>query len=117
MTERALRMRARGASDAAIGEALDRTPGSVNARLDWITMSEERREKIRQRIRGYRGDGSPVAVLPINRPPEFVLAERDAIAALPMTYGQRWLGDPPPGRSALDRIRAAATTEQNHVAR
>jgi hypothetical protein len=104
-TQRARSMKAAGAHDRQIAEALGRTIGSVKSRLEWITMSDERREKVRQRIREYRGEGSPTTVLPFHRPPAHVLEERDAAASLELTANMIVLGDPPPGRSMLDRAR------------
>ena len=38
------------------------------------------------------------------RPTPEMLAERDAVLSRPMTLNMRWLGDPPVGRRAIDRI-------------
>lgn len=43
-------------------------------------------------------------VFPAPTPPEEVLAERDRVFSAPCTIGQMLLGEPMPGRSALDRM-------------
>lgn len=53
----------------------------------------------------HHGDG--MKVTPIHRPPAEVLAERDRILFVDRTPNQEVLGDPLPGRSALDRMRGA----------
>jgi hypothetical protein len=37
--------------------------------------------------------------------PDAVMAERDRVTLAPLTISQALLGDPPPGRSALDKRR------------
>lgn len=52
---------------------------------------------------GVEGKYSPHERGGAARPPQSVLDERDRRQALPETIGTRLLGDPPPGRSALDQ--------------
>lgn len=104
------RLRALRRSYVEIAADFNRTPVSVRARWEFLTASPEahaaRRE--RQRRRGRRV-GQPQ----INRsegearPPEEVYAERAArFAAGWRSLTARLMGDPPIGRSALDRRHA-----------
>lgn len=68
----------------------------LDGRLRWIDVDTDRVQ--RHRI--------PVNVL--SRAPATVLAERDAASAADLTPNMAVLGDPLPGRSALDaKLRAA----------
>lgn len=53
----------------------------------------------------YHGDG--MLVIPRQRPSPKAVAERDRIYFIARTPNQEILGDPLPGRSALDRMRGA----------
>lgn len=90
-----------------IAPLMQRTPISVRARWEFLSASPEARaaRRDRQRRRGRR-----VAQPQINRsegearPPEEVYAERAArFAAGWRSLTARLMGDPPIGRSALDR--------------
>jgi hypothetical protein len=50
-----------------------------------------------------RADQTLKQVTTGNRPSHDMLIERDRRRALPLTLSQQYFGDPPPGRSALDR--------------
>ena len=67
---------------------------------------ERRRIKDRARKRFVRENGWDNvghSVLRLDRCPDDVLAERDRRMNLELTLSQYYFGDPPPGRSALDK--------------
>lgn len=103
-TEAALRMKKEGRSPAEIAETLSRTPSSVISRIDFVTMPAERRQKVRDRINEYQRSFRAVGLVTIHcRPSVDLLEERDRLLSLPRPLTAELMGDPLPGRSALDR--------------
>jgi hypothetical protein len=107
-TLRALRAAGRPYDD--IATTLARTPVSVRARWDHLNRTPEaataRRTRMRRRARNpnamqiNRSEGEA-------RPPQAVIAERQRMfEAGWRSLTARLLGDPPIGRSALDRLQA-----------
>jgi hypothetical protein len=103
-TERACRLRAAGRTVREIARLLGRSAGSVDDRFRWINMPEEERQIRRQQKQGNRPRRQESHVNRFRRAPDDVVAARDAVAALELTSNMIVLGDPPPGRSALDHM-------------
>jgi hypothetical protein len=101
--EKARALKAQGWGYTRIGELLGTTGQTVKTRLepDYEELRKQRTNEIRRSHRGY---SIKDVVLSERRVPEEILAAR--LAEIPQdtrTQGQRLLGDPLPGRSALDR--------------
>lgn len=109
---RAANMRAKGMPWYIIGQKLGRSAETVRCALD-PAYREMRNERIRAWRRGHplpkqepKGGYTVshwVDVDSREKAPAEVLAERDARLNVPLTINMAILGDPPPGRSALDR--------------
>lgn len=91
-----------------IAAKLGRTIYSVRKRIEWLYMTPQQRElgrqrQIRRRQKKYKKSVHNDARTILNaRPTPEMLAERDRRLALPAPA----FGDPLPGYSALDRLRA-----------
>lgn len=105
-TDKALGMARDRVPVEKIAAALDRTPGSVKGRIDYVTMPSEKRQKVRDRINEYRRSFRSVGLVTVHgRPSAELLEERDRLLSLPRDTTAELMGDPLPGRSALDRRR------------
>lgn len=109
---RARNMRAKGMPWSTIGQTLGRSSETVRAALD-PAFRALRRDRIQawrrehpapkqEPKRGYT-ISHWIDVASRERAPAAVLAERDARLNAPLTLNMAILGDPPPGRSALER--------------
>jgi hypothetical protein len=78
-----------------------------------ISLADIRRRRARRdymrRYRARRGKPTLRPYVTAAVIPHAVAAERDAALSAPLSPDQLLLGDPLPGRSALDRKRAAAS--------
>lgn len=111
LLDEAIELRRRGASWFDLRRALGlRSENGVRYRLDPEFAARMRfhnsvggkRRRDERRARRSIVVGSAGAAEHVRPPPE-VLAERDATLSLPRTLTSLLCGDPPPGRSALDR--------------
>lgn len=108
-----------GWSPQAIGDRVGLTRRQVQHHIQWKLMdpikkdfrrariNELRRERDRATRRSHPSENGAGLVLPMRAPPE-VLAERDRRLSRPFSIRQDLLGEPEPGRSALDRKLAEA---------
>jgi hypothetical protein len=100
----------------ACAELMRRSEHSVEARWRWLHVSEDQREKRRQReyarrrtlgmrVRGksQSPDAACGKVWNNHRPPDSVFADRAARERAPRSLTAWICGDPAPGWSALDR--------------
>lgn len=95
--ERARKLREDGMTWPQIAEAMGRTPGACRNRIRYPHRNDKQRARDRETYVWYSHKIVKVVV------PERVLAERDRIYSLPPNPIAELLGEPPPGRSALDR--------------
>lgn len=112
MTETALRLRERNVRTAVAAGMCGVTPKQYNTRLSYLRNLEAKREyknrKARERRAAMRAGllGGTFEQKP-GRPTEAMLADRDRRLGVEPTPNMVVLGDPPPGQSALDRMRGA----------
>jgi hypothetical protein len=103
-----------GLNDTQIAERLPgRTRAAISFRRSRLRLARERKnyaKPTRNSAKEYLSRGNASAS--VEAPPEAV-AERDRVYAAPRTIHMVLLGDPPPGRSALDQKRAAASEENS----
>lgn len=109
----AQQMRADGCDCKQIGAELGKTKMAVKCKLRSLSFSKEKRAKLAKQIRSAQrasavlcaGGGRDIPYVPPSEiAPPVVLQERDRAFARPLTLSAALLGDPPPGRSALDRM-------------
>ena len=98
---RAQSLLARSASDAEFRVVLGRTKSASQMRLSRKRTGRGAGRPYRPREVPERRDPNRVSGGPV--PPRFVLEERERVEAHEPTLNEMYLGDPPPGRSALDR--------------
>lgn len=99
-----------GKSDKEISLAIGRPISSVQGKRRWLGMTAEQHEQRRKKINARRVRGRPVGtgkrleqhVVKIAIPGN-VLIDRDRRINATLTINQAILGDPVPGRSALDK--------------
>lgn len=120
---RALKLFADGYTRSRIAELLDRPRATINSHILHFTMTPEQRVERRTRINIARRDRREQAANfiitkeghgvhrehPCPKPPEEVLAERDRRFSRPINIRNDFLGEPEPGRSALDKKMAEMT--------
>ena len=107
-----LRLRAEKVPYAEISAIMDRTVKALDTRFRNITMSPakmrerlDRRNLVKKEGRwGFRNNTSDPAHIP-----DGVFVDRAARLNTPRTLTATFLGDPPPGWSALDRKRQGVT--------
>ncbi len=89
-----------------IGELFDCTGETVRRAVDPEFRAKRNQgiREARQQRRDWAG-GDLLRVQPKYRPDPCVIAERDSRADYIQTPNMAVLGDPPPGRSALDQMR------------
>lgn len=120
LSARIMDMHQRGLSAENIAGVLGpgKTKESIAAHIRWKNISPEKRAKRRDQIntaRQQRVLGIPKVRAsnrewPAPKPPAGAVVERDRRLARPFNIGIDLLGDPEPGRSALDRKLAGATS-------
>lgn len=109
--DRILKMREDQFSWKSIARYFGASMDTVRALVDPVYKSQMARMRRKyEKSRNYRLDHKPHHMggdMPSAtfRVPESVLAERERVTLAPLTINQAILGDPPPGRSALDKRR------------
>lgn len=103
----ARRARARGMAWEWIAREIGCTPDTVRRRLDpeWRQVRNNGISQAKRARAEFRGDGYRIESRPL-APPD-ALADRERRLLSDLTPNQMVLGDPAPGRSALDRMRGA----------
>lgn len=110
LLERALDLKAEGMSWSRIAARLGVTDEGLKRRL--VPGFAGHRQALIREARHRREQGHARGQAGLRMPPEEVEAAMRTIPPDTRTLAARWMGDPLPGRSALDKKKAMAATER-----
>jgi hypothetical protein len=121
-------MKDSGSNYSEIGEALGKSKATIRNYFRMLSVSPEDRAALRAAKRSKQpeytakgpGGGRDVVYVPpvAKNVPACVLEERERALSAPMSLSAQLCGDPPPGRSALDKMslrRSPEITLASHV--